>query len=86
MGDGLKRARAAARATRKTYTKRDGFESVATSLREFGYPDATAAMVADVYAAMKEGKTGGQLPHGIVGMFAERQIEEVREKFDALPD
>lgn len=73
-------------ARRKGYTKQDAFEAVAKSLREFGYPDATASMIAEVYAAMKEGKTGMDLPHGIVGMFAERQIEEVREEVDALPE
>jgi hypothetical protein len=65
------------------YTKRDGFEAVARSLREFGYPDATAQMVAETYTAMKR---GDPLPHGIVGMFAEGQIKEVWEKFDTLPD
>lgn len=86
MSQGLKRARAAARATRKTYTKQDGFEDVARSLREFGYPDASAQMVADTWAAMKEGKSDADLPHGIIGRFAERQLEEVRDQFDALPD
>lgn len=69
---------------RKPYTKADGFESVARSLREFGYPDATAAMVKDIYAAMKRGDR--TMPHGIVGMFAESQIKEVGKAFDALPD
>lgn len=66
------------------YTKQDGFEAVARSLREFGYPDATAQMVSDTYSAMKKGDA--DMPHGIIGMFAERQIDEVREKFDSLPD
>lgn len=84
MGEGLKRARAAAKATRKTYTKQDGVRAVANSLREFGYPGCTSDMVADTYVAMKRGDE--IMPHGIIGMFAQRQIEEVGDKFDKLPD
>lgn len=52
-------------------------EAIARSLREFGYPDASAQMVADTAAAMERGDS--DMPHGIVGMFAQRQLEEIAE-------
>ncbi len=60
-------------------TKEQVYEAVAKSLREFGYPDATADMIKDTHVALAEGKTGSDLPHGIVGMFAEKQIGEAVE-------
>lgn len=72
------------RVGRPEYTQKDGFEAVAKSLREFGYPDATASMVADTWAAMKAGKQSSAMPHGIIGRFAERQLDEVRETFETL--
>ncbi len=59
---------------KKQMTRSQAFETVAKSLREFGYPDATAKMVSDTYDAMDAKK---KLPHGIVGMFAESQLKEV---------
>jgi hypothetical protein len=56
------------------------YEAVAASLREFGYPDAEAKMIRDTHEAMKRGDA--EMPHGIVGMFAQRQLEEVK---DVLP-
>lgn len=58
-------------------------EAVARNLRDFGYPDAKGPMIREVWEAMKQGKTKFDLPHGIVGMFAESQINDHREKFDA---
>ncbi len=58
-------------------------EAVARNLRDFGYPDATGAMIREVWEAMKAGKSGSDLPHGIIGMFAESQINDHRAKFDA---
>lgn len=52
------------------------YAAVAKSLVEFGYPDVTGAMVAEVHAAMKAGE---ELPHGIVGMFAEGQLRDLEE-------
>ena len=71
-------------AKKPKYTKQDGFASVAKSLRDFGYPDCTSQMIADTYEAMKRGDD--KMPHGIIGMFAERQLAEVRETFDAMPE
>lgn len=50
------------------------YGGIARSLREFGYSDVTAAMVADVHAAMKAGEP---LPHGIIGMFAQKQLADI---------
>lgn len=54
-------------------TLQRGYEAVARNLREFGYPDVTAGMVAEIHDAMKSGK---ELPHGVIGMFAKSQMEE----------
>lgn len=52
------------------------FVAIARNLRDFGYPDVDAKMIAETYQAMQ---AGTELPHGIVGMFAKRQIEELQE-------
>lgn len=51
-------------------------ELVAKDLRAFGYPDATEQMVVDVWRDMQAGKTGHDLPHGVIGLFVESQINE----------
>ncbi len=61
---------------------RDVYEAVAESLREFGYPDATADMVRATHDAMKRGDA--EMPHGIVGMFAQRQLDELSEVLPRL--
>lgn len=66
-------------------TRRDAFKAIAASLRDFGYPDASAEMASDVYDAIVAGKSGADLPHDIVGRFMESQINEVREALDRLP-
>ena len=53
------------------------FAAIARGLREFGYPDVTAAMIAEVEAAWRKGEP---LPHGVIGMFAERDFNECEEK------
>ena len=50
--------------------------AIARSLREFGYSDVTPEMIAEVDAAMK---SGDPLPHGIVGLFAQKQLREYDE-------
>lgn len=77
MGEGMKRAKAAAKATRKPYTLADAMESVAKSLREYGYPDVTAAMVREIYDAYETGKRFPDLPHSVIGGFAQSQFDEV---------
>lgn len=70
----------------KGYTKARAFETVAKSLREFGYPDASAAMVKDCWEAMQSGKGDEDMPHGIVGRFAFNQLDEAREQITQFPD
>jgi hypothetical protein len=65
-------------------TKKQAFEIVAKSLREFGYPDATAQMVSDTWDAMQEGKPEDAMPHGIIGGFAYAQLNEVKEALAKL--
>ena len=62
-------------------TFNDACEAVARSLRDFGYPDASAQMVSDTYDAIRDGK---DVPHGIVGAFAAEQIKGERALFDML--
>ena len=63
-------------------TLAQAYESVAKSLREFGYPDATAQMVRDTHDAIKAGKA--EMPHGIVGRFAESQLREAETLLSRL--
>lgn len=68
---------------KKPYTLRDAYEAVARSLRDFGYSDASAEMVRATHEAMRAGKA--EMPHGVIGMFAQRQLEEVRSRLEQLP-
>jgi hypothetical protein len=52
------------------------YSGIATSLRDFGYTDVTPQMVRETHEAMQKDEA---LPHGIVGMFASRQLEEAAE-------
>ena len=56
-------------------------ELIAKSLRDFGYPDVNASMVEEVVRAWNRREPGDKtpLPHGVIGMFVERQIDEVEE-------
>lgn len=58
---------------------------IGKSLREFGYPDASDDKMAEIYDAYKSGSRGEDLPHGILGRFAEKQLEEVQEHLGQLP-
>ena len=68
---------------KKSYTLQTAYETVARSLREFGYPDASADMVKATHNAMKAGNA--EMPHGIVGMFAQSQLQEAGTALDSLP-
>lgn len=59
------------------------YEAIAKSLREFGYPDASAKMVEATHKAIIAGDK--KMPHGIVGMFAESQLKEALEVADIEP-
>jgi hypothetical protein len=50
------------------------YEAIARSLRDFGYPDVIADMVRETDEA-----PSGEQPHGVVSMFARRQLDEARE-------
>ncbi len=52
------------------------YEAIARSLREFGYPDVTAQMIRETDEARERGEPASE-PHGIVSMFARRQLDEV---------
>jgi hypothetical protein len=67
-----------------TPTLNQGMEAVARNLREFGYSDVTAVMIRDVYDAWLMGNRYPDLPHGIIGGFAERQFEENGEALAKL--
>ena len=58
---------------------------IGKSLREFGYPDATDDKMAEIYDAYKAGKRGDELPHQVIGRFAERQLEEAEALLKELP-
>jgi hypothetical protein len=47
---------------------------IAKNLRTFGYPDVTAEMIFDTHRAMLN--SDEEMPHGIVGMFARKQLQE----------
>lgn len=61
------------------------YESVARNLREFGYSDVSAIMIAEIHQAMRRGET--PLPHGVIGMFAKSQLEsdDVQAAFASVP-
>lgn len=84
MGNGLKRTKVAARVSRQKPTLDDGMNAVARNLVEFGYPDVTGKMIREIYDAWLAGKRWPDLPHGIVGAFAERQFEDNKEKLAVL--
>ncbi len=56
-------------------------KTIAQSLVDFGYPDVTPEMITDCWEAFERGDE--TLPHGVVGMFAQAQLEEIEE---ARPD
>lgn len=61
--------------TRFVVTRKDIAAAFAKGMRDFGYPDVTDEMGLELYEAFKAGTS--PLPHGIIGMFAERQFKEL---------
>ena len=55
------------------------YDTIARSLREFGYPDVTAEMIEETDEARKRGEPN-TAPHGIVSMFACRMLDEADER------
>lgn len=70
--------------SRSKYTKMMGFAAIAQSIRALGHQGATPAMVRDTYLAMKRGDK--EMPHGIIGIMAARQLLGAGDGFDTLPD
>lgn len=64
---------------KKAGHRNDVAGKVAKSLQEFGYPDATPKLLQEVVDAFCDGKRGTELPHGILGLMAERTFLEVEE-------
>ena len=60
-------------------TRTDVCRPVCKSLQEFGYPSITVEMIKDVIDAWIDGKRESNLPHGVIGMMAGRQFDEVEE-------
>lgn len=57
----------------------DVIVAIAKSIREFGYP-VTSEMIGECWDAYESGK---DMPHGVIGEFALRSLDEVAE---ARPD
>lgn len=64
---------------RSTITRREVAAKVAKALREFGYSDLRTDVVEDVLDAWIDGSRGHDLPHGVIGLMAGRQFDEVDE-------
>ncbi|WP_315922453.1 hypothetical protein [Mesorhizobium sp. SP-1A] len=63
----------------KKVTRREVTEAVSKGLVDFGYPDSTPEKVDEILAAYVDGKRGVELPHGILGRFAESQLEDLEK-------
>lgn len=62
-----------------TMSKATACSKVAKSLREFGYPSVGTDDIIQVLDAWLAGKRDHDLPHGVVGMMAQRQFDEIEE-------
>ena len=60
--------------------KRKVYEAIAKDLNEFGYPDVTWGMIKTIHESYKQGKRESELPHGVIGMFAQSHIEDATER------
>lgn len=62
-----------------TITKHRACETVARDLRTFGYPDVKHGMISEILDAWLAGKRGSELPHGVIGMMAGRQFNDIED-------
>lgn len=62
------------------WTKQKVAASLSRQMVEFGYPDCTPEMMAEVYEAYIEGKRGSDLPHDVLGMMVESQLNELADR------
>lgn len=63
----------------KKVTRLEVTEAVSKALVDFGYPDCSPEKVDEILTAYVDGKRGGELPHGILGRFAESQLEDLEQ-------
>lgn len=72
-------------AVKKQYSRSDDLRrakicsSIATALREFGYPTATTTEVESVLDSWIDGKRDSELPNGVIGIIVGKQLDEVDE-------
>jgi hypothetical protein len=55
------------------------YNALGQSMREFGYPDCTNEIAAEILNAYFEGKRDDDLPHGVLGRMLEDQCKIVAE-------
>jgi len=65
---------------RTPHTKETACRTVAKGLQDWGYPETTTAMVREILDAWLAGKRGDDLPHGVIGAFAESQFNEIESE------
>lgn len=53
------------------------YQAIAKMLREFGYPDVTHEMIGEIHKAISKNEP---LPHGVIGLFAEKYLKELEEE------
>lgn len=63
----------------KVVYRHDFVKPIVAALIDFGYPDVTGDQVTEVLDAYIAGKRGGELPHGIIGIWAGRTFDELEE-------
>jgi hypothetical protein len=61
-------------------TKADLIHTLTDELRKFGFPSVTETMVGEIFEVWCDGARGLNLPHGLIGMFAGRQLDDVEAK------
>ncbi len=61
---------------RKAVTLSTAMEAVARSLRDLGYSGVTGKMCREIYDDWLTGKRFPDLPHGVIGGFAQNQFDE----------
>ncbi|MBN7755450.1 hypothetical protein JYP46_01320 [Nitratireductor aquimarinus] len=60
-------------------TKAKICNAISRSLIEYGYPDASPEVISEVYDAFRDGVRFPDLPHDVIGGFAEKQLQELQD-------
>lgn len=58
-------------------TRDEVVRSVSRGLIDFGYPDADETMISEILDSWLAGKRFPDLPHGVIGAFAEDQFKQL---------